>query len=671
MRKLFYLCLCFASTSWAQLTYPSAESNANWTPSALEIESRDSIFKEAQEINPLSNRIVFLRNSFDEQLEYTKEYLDSARIWSIQSGDIEEQGKILLCYFDYYEARYEKKRVAEVFQNIKQLMKEYPEVDLSSAYFRLWISLAQKRVLEGHVEEGRFEAVEMLKEAEQLNSPDGRFYSYFLSSFANFQVRTPEGMNLSLEFLKKANELPNLSFMQQRWVCSRFYSYYARHKEYETARLYLRKELVVLEEEVKANPRFAKKSQSILLRNDMRMASLFTEENKLDSAKLYLEKADQHYLPGLYNPSYMNYKEEWVNYYLSKVKDVEGKDSDKVALYLNEALIHCNEALENGLYLHPIHSIDLKNKRSHLLKKMGRKRDAADSFRNTALCLDSLNRASVLNHTQAHETNYKINEYLKKQVERKQFFYFIAILASLVLLVFFIYVLVQMLYAEYSIQKYKSQIEKLYVETERANKLKNLFLKRIVNAIQTPLDNVVRCANKLSNSTDLTLTERTEYSFSIKRYATKLLNLVLNVLELSRLEAGMVKFNHEETDLLALMQEVKEAVEFSPNSKLLLENPSALSQLIVTIDSNYLKRVLLSILKPLYTLESTAISVAISVDKKVVDLTIYGSPLFAFEGEEIAVIHQLNETVLKSMGGSYSIIVANGSSAIHLAFNRQ
>lgn len=651
MKKWCWI-LCFVTLSiWGNpYNYPSTPKK-DWTLTVTEKRIRDSIFQETQGQVTISDRITLLRSSFEEGKEYTKEFLDSALVWALRAGDLMEQSRLHLCFFEYYETRYERKKMEEAFVNLKELVQKHPESDLSAPYFRVWVALAQKRMLEGCVEEAKFEAIEMLKEAEKLNSNDGRFYSYFLSSFTYFQTQTEESDTICLSFLKKARSIPNLTFMQQRWLLSRYYSYYMRHNQVEGARSCLRSELILLKKEIAAYPNTLLRLQSVFLRNDMRMATLFSEENKMDSVKIYLERASKYYLNGSYNPSYMNYQYQWVNYYYKSAQ------LDNTLTHLTEALNHCDEALENGRFLYPIHRLDMNLFKAKILKELGRTKESATLYRETVLCRDSLNEVALRSHVEAHEKNFKIKQLLQSQVSHKRVIYRIILFVSSLLLVILAFLLYHMLPLERKIRKKKREIQELYKRAESANRLKNTFLNRIVGELQTPLDRVIRCAEALSDSSKLSAEERTIYSGEIKIYASKLLNLVLNVLEFSRLEAGMVKFEWVQLDLFLLAQEVKREVEYAMESAIQIEIVSTLPNILLVADECYLKKVLLNLVKPSSKLvNEQQVQIQIVVNQEDIRLCVNHSPLFARPGEEVEIIHQINETIVKQLKGDYLLL---------------
>ena len=89
---------------------------------------------------------------------------------------------------------------------------------------------------------------------------------------------------------------------------------------------------------------------------------------------------------------------------------------------------------------------------------------------------------------------------------------------------------------------------------EKENRLKDSFLRNITNKINEPLTRIVSLADKLSGYQELSQNERKKYSQEIQSDSNYLINMDCNVLDWSKLEAGMVKFNDHSYDLNSLIE---------------------------------------------------------------------------------------------------------------------
>lgn len=93
------------------------------------------------------------------------------------------------------------------------------------------------------------------------------------------------------------------------------------------------------------------------------------------------------------------------------------------------------------------------------------------------------------------------------------------------------------------------------VEAETSNKLKTSFLANISHEIRTPLNSVVGFANLLL-SDDMTKALKEEYIDHINYNSEKLLQIIGDIIDLSRLESSQIEISYEETSLGDVINEV-------------------------------------------------------------------------------------------------------------------
>lgn len=84
---------------------------------------------------------------------------------------------------------------------------------------------------------------------------------------------------------------------------------------------------------------------------------------------------------------------------------------------------------------------------------------------------------------------------------------------------------------------------------EEANEVKSRFLANMSYNIRIPLNNVVGFSQLLSTDMGLDDKEKLEYSEIIQANSTDLIQLVNDVLDLSRLEAKMMKFQIQNCEM--------------------------------------------------------------------------------------------------------------------------
>jgi len=137
---------------------------------------------------------------------------------------------------------------------------------------------------------------------------------------------------------------------------------------------------------------------------------------------------------------------------------------------------------------------------------------------------------------------------------------------------------------------------KANIGAEASNRLKSNFLANISHEIRTPLNSVVGFSNLLLTN-NLPNEVKEEYIEHINHNSEKLLQIIGDIIDLSRLESSQIEITYEEASLSAIVNEIIEEARqvIRRNEKPIILNVKnhfeALSDLIFT-DRIWLKRVL-------------------------------------------------------------------------------
>ena len=105
----------------------------------------------------------------------------------------------------------------------------------------------------------------------------------------------------------------------------------------------------------------------------------------------------------------------------------------------------------------------------------------------------------------------------------------------------------------------EEQLRAAKQQAEESNRLKSSFLSNMSHEIRTPLSAIVGFSELLVNAE--TEDERTEYIHIIENNSDLLLQLVNDILDLSKIEAGTVEFTYTDFDLNKLMKEIYDATQ--------------------------------------------------------------------------------------------------------------
>ncbi len=98
---------------------------------------------------------------------------------------------------------------------------------------------------------------------------------------------------------------------------------------------------------------------------------------------------------------------------------------------------------------------------------------------------------------------------------------------------------------------------KAKLEAEASNRLKSSFLANISHEIRTPLNSVVGFANLLL-ANDISNEVKEEYIEHINHNSEKLLQIIGDIIDLSRLESSQIEITYEEASVNSIINEIVE-----------------------------------------------------------------------------------------------------------------
>ena len=121
------------------------------------------------------------------------------------------------------------------------------------------------------------------------------------------------------------------------------------------------------------------------------------------------------------------------------------------------------------------------------------------------------------------------------------------------------------------LEDYSHQLEVKAEEADTANRAKSIFLANMSHELRTPLNAILGFAQLMDR--DVMITPQQQESLAIiNRSGEHLLNLINDVLEMSKIEAGRIVVNAEPFDLHQLLQTIREMFQIRAEEKQLSFN---------------------------------------------------------------------------------------------------
>lgn len=141
--------------------------------------------------------------------------------------------------------------------------------------------------------------------------------------------------------------------------------------------------------------------------------------------------------------------------------------------------------------------------------------------------------------------------------------------------------------------EYEESLIKAKEKAENADLLKSTFLANVTHEIRTPLNAIVGFSDLLSQEEDPELRE--SYTSLIKANNELLLNLVNDVLDISKIESDMLTFNYANNHLPSVMHDIYQTMQFRmPENVTLALDPCP--EIVLNVDKNRMMQVLINLL---------------------------------------------------------------------------
>jgi PAS domain S-box-containing protein len=119
---------------------------------------------------------------------------------------------------------------------------------------------------------------------------------------------------------------------------------------------------------------------------------------------------------------------------------------------------------------------------------------------------------------------------------------------------------------ERELKQAKEEAERAREEAEEANRVKSAFLANMSHEIRTPLNAIVGFSSLLSTE-EISDEERMEYNHIIEQNNALLLQLINDILDLSKMEAGTMEYVYSHVDINKMLSEIAQAAILRQDNK--------------------------------------------------------------------------------------------------------
>ena len=390
-----------------------------------------------------------------------------------------------------------------------------------------------------YIEKGKYEyTLESIKdfsnEVEQLNNNRGRVICKLLLSTLYYMKQQDDKLLVNnIELLN----MPEINFREKLLALFQIISSYTATKDYNEAIIYLDMAYNELEKNTSENDNY-KINRINFLTLEFLYCTVFREIPNAELLNLHLKKADNILRDDDGDLNRSKYFHNLGAYqYLINDFDNSIESYDKAIKYRSK--VSTNPVNINKLNIYKAISLGAK----------GNLDEAYNLMQDAVSVNDSIYRSILKNQELILAENYRMEmANIRAEKIKKTLNYSLVIIVFIIVLIV-IYFIIRLFYLNVRLSESKRDIYESYLLTKRLDKQKEIFVKNISKEIKEPLNNIINISAELSSEKNEDIEYINYQSVNIKKNASKLMFLVNSILDLSRLESGMMKFNFEEINI--------------------------------------------------------------------------------------------------------------------------
>lgn len=604
--------------------------------------------------NPVRDSIIGMLDAmpqdtlrFNETCLQFQRYIQSD--WSMELADravadaraLRQKDKVLLAMhnrYRYAQYRLNLELVWKTLEDLKKVCYEYKEY---AGYFRSSRSALALCAANGNFEEALHRAAILEQEAKAVNYQMGVVYVMMgKADIYRFMEEYEKSRQTYLEVLKH----PGLTDSDLLTIQGTLSSLYVVDQQYENALVHLNAMQQALDRLIAKTPPARRASwNNRSLELQLSYVRIYLMIADAGEARKHLEEARKYYSANTYIDYACKYHELWSNYYaLSRQWDKCLEEMDWV--------LEARSGREQ-----PIRWLALLSKKVQYLYDADRKAEAIETFKRLVLESDSINSVLIARQEELLEENRTIQQALmrKEQLRTEHRLVYMGgiLLAFCGLLI--------MTWRAWRIRrdiKYaRKETRDAMLAVQKEDKMKETFLRNMTERINRPLSEVVRYSQLLSTEKDLVPEVLEEYSAHIKESAGSLLLLVNNILDLSRLEAGMMKFVVENQNVVQACRDAVQQSGYVENNHSVVSFRTDAEEVMFSIDYARFRKMLVDcFVSPKSGAE--AVQCDFHAEAGAFVVTVRNSPMARAMGEnqDAFVTNEINRLFVETFGGTYS-----------------
>lgn len=572
-------------------------------------------------------------------------YLDRLLKEAAVQEDIEYQCLAMYAYVVYYFNHQDGK-------NTKLWMDKLTEISLKHKYYNTYFSAKRAEILmhiiEHKIEYSITQAEEMYRLASQTNNTQGmRYAKLCLMNAYLMSARYKEGENAGFEAYRL---LPATASLEERKDILQEISLACASIESEESLKYLKEFEIVLDKMSRQEAKFKLRIHhtSYLLLETL-YANYYLQNGHIDEARIHLKKMNEYFSPTDYIPCRGLYYDVYAQYY-------------RITQMYDKALIYADSAINLLSGVSDNNGLDYRIKRAGILADAGRTDEAIPLLRNLLAKKDTFYQHLSTSQMEEIYEMKKIDELLLEKEKHRSIIQTIELALITIALIILIPATIRIFYVKKRLKKEEEEIKKMTQIAEEANEVKSHFLSNMSYDIRSTLNNVLGFSQLMTQDPNSIETAQwKEYSEIVQTNSTELIQLVNDILDLSRLEAGKTKWQVQEYDIIPLCSDIVSIAQMRNKRKIQIDFKTTIKEQAFQLDIARFTQVIVSTLiypVPCDLQRHVTFSLYCNEQEKLLVFRIINTPLAdaEFQIRKTDVRHRINRLTIEYFGGTYTVI---------------
>ena len=572
-------------------------------------------------------------------------YLDRLLKEAAVQEDIEYQCLAMYAYVVYYFNHQDGK-------NTKLWMDKLTEISLKHKYYNTYFSAKRAEILmhiiEHKIEYSITQAEEMYRLASQTNNTQGmRYAKLCLMNAYLMSARYKEGENAGFEAYRLLSATASL---EERKDILQEISLACASIESEESLKYLKEFEIVLDKMSRQEAKFKLRIHhtSYLLLETL-YANYYLQNGHIDEARIHLKKMNEYFSPTDYIPCRGLYYDVYAQYY-------------RITQMYDKALIYADSAINLLSGVSDNNGLDYRIKRAGILADAGRTDEAIPLLRNLLAKKDTFYQHLSTSQMEEIYEMKKIDELLLEKEKHRSIIQTIELALITIALIILIPATIRIFYVKKRLKKEEEEIKKMTQIAEEANEVKSHFLSNMSYDIRSTLNNVLGFSQLMTQDPNSIETAQwKEYSEIVQTNSTELIQLVNDILDLSRLEAGKTKWQVQEYDIIPLCSDIVSIAQMRNKGKIQIDFKTTIKEQAFQLDITRFTQVIVSTLiypVPCDLQRHVTFSLYCNEQEKLLVFRIINTPLAdaEFQIRKTDVRHRINRLTIEYFGGTYTVI---------------